>query len=111
MADFLAVSISRPTVVEGSVFTATANFRLAGAASIPTTARYRVDDDCSELKAWTTLTPAAAISFTVPVAATAIRDTSARRELRFLTIEADAGLSTQLRESIAFEVTNVNGSY
>ena len=110
MADVCEVSVPRPVVNEGSTFTATASFRTRSTAlaSTPTTVRYRVDDSChGEITPWTSTTASSSVSVTLPSSATAIRDESAQREVRYLTFEADSGLSTQVRGQVAFEVENL----
>jgi len=81
-----------------------------GAASVPTTVRYRVDsgETASELVAWTTITPAANGMFTIAAAANAIEDDDNVMERRVLTIEADAGLSTAFNVSRTYVVRNGN---
>lgn len=110
MADQVEISIPRPVVNEGSAFTATANFRTrsTAAASTPTTVRYRVDDPCyGEILAWTSASAASSVTITVSSAANEIQDESNTRESRLLTFEADAGLSTQVRGTVAYDVQNV----
>lgn len=79
-----------------------------GADSTPTTVRYRVDsgETAQELVAWTTVTPAAAGTFTIPATANAIDDDDNVIERRVLTVEADAGLSTAFNVSRTYVIRN-----
>lgn len=109
--DQVSIRLPRPNVKEGSAFTATAYFRdrATAAASAPSTAKYRID--CltteKEIKGWTTLTPAASISISIVAADNAIQDESNAYEIRRLTVAGNPDLTTQVRETADWMVTNL----
>ena len=113
MPDQIAIQVPRPRVMEGSAFTATAYFRnrATSAASAPSAVRWRVDclTTGREVVGWTSATAAASITISVPPAANAIHDDANFLERRQLVVEADAGLSTQERQAVTWEVKNIRG--
>lgn len=111
MTDTVAIQIPRPRVKEGSAFTATAYFRDAGAASTPTNVQYRIDNLTTgeNIADWTTVAAAANVSISVTATHNAIRSQCNRAERLQLTVDADHGLATQVRESVVYEVENVHG--
>lgn len=111
MADTVAIQIPRPRVKEGSAFTATAYFRASGAASTPTNVYYRIDNLTTDevIADWTSVSAAGNVSISVTSTHNAIRDQSNRYEKLQLTVAADHGLSTQVREAAQWEVENVRG--
>lgn len=111
MADTVAIQLPRPRVKEGSSFTATAYFRASGAASIPTNVHYRIDNlTTGEVIAdWTSVSAAANVSISITATHNAIRSQCNRYERLQLSVDADHGLSTQVRESVVYEVENVRG--
>jgi hypothetical protein len=111
MADTVAIQIPKPRVKEGSSFTATAYFRASGAASTPTNVYYRIDNlTTGEAKAdWTSVSAAANVSISVTATHNAIGSQSNRTEKLQLTVAADHGLSTQVRNFAEWEVENVRG--
>lgn len=114
MADVIAISIPRPQVTEGTAFTATAYFRnrSSSAASVPTTAKYRIDclSTGNQVRDWTTLTPSASISIAISPSDNATQDDANDSEVRQLTVMADEGLSTQVVESARWSIENLYGS-
>jgi hypothetical protein len=111
MTDTVAIVIPRPQVKEGSAFTATAYFRTAGEGVVPTNAYYRIDNltACTVVKDWTSITAAASISVPVTSTHNAMVSQAHRTERLQLTVDADHGLSTQVRDSAQWEVSNVLG--
>jgi len=103
------IRIPQGNVEEESSFTATVYFRLADASTVPTTVRYRIDDDYSgdEVRGWTDLTPAASIEITITPDDNKSVNGSRREERRLLTIEANTDLDTQTRERIAWTVKTI----
>jgi len=73
-------------------------FDIAGAATTPTTAEYRIDD-CRTGKAlvgWTTLTPSSVMTIDIPGSINAIINSDrATPEIKTVTVRIDDGLSTQ----------------
>lgn len=113
MPDQCQIQIPRPSVKEGSAFTATAYFRLrsTGAADAPSTVKYRIDNLTvrQTVLDWTTATASAAVSIAITATNTAIRDQINREEKLQLTVAGNPDTSTQVRESIVFEVENIRG--
>lgn len=111
MTDQVAISIPRPSVKEGSAFTATAYFRdrATQAASAPTNIRYRIDclTTGTVLADWTSTSAASSVSISVTGTHNAIQSQCNAKEIKQLTISADHGLSTQVRECAQWEVHNV----
>jgi hypothetical protein len=98
-------------VKEGSAFTATAYFRTAGDAVVPTNAYYRIDNltGGSVVKDWTSLTPASSISIAVTSTYDALNSQCNKTEKLQITVDADHGLSTQVRTTAEWLVENVRG--
>lgn len=105
------IKIPKPTIKEGSSFTATAYFRSDAAGAAPTTAKYRVDclTTGKNLTGWTSLTPAASINITITATENAIQAQSNRIEKKQLTIAGDPDTSIQTRETITWNVENIRG--
>lgn len=112
--DQIEIIIPRPKVQEGSAFSAVAYFRdrATSAASVPTSAKFRVDNltTGAELAGWTSLTPAASITIPITSTYTAIASTCNTRESVQLTVAGDYGLATQVRNAVIFTVENLYGS-
>jgi hypothetical protein len=112
MADQIEIVIPRPTLNEGTGFTALAYFRTrsTSSASIPTTAKYRIDCLSTEtaLLDWTTLTPASSIS--IPIAGQYNAIQSSGDEVKQLTVMANEGLSTQVLQDVRWTVEDLYGS-
>lgn len=110
MADQVSITIPRPKVQEGSAFTATAYFRdrATAAASTPTNIRYRVDclTTGTVLADWTTVSAASSATISITATHNAIKDSGNTTERKQLTVAADHGLSTQVRERAVWEVEN-----
>jgi len=94
---------------EKSSFTATVYFRESNAATTPTTARYRIDDNSTgdSIRGWTDLTPAVSIEITIEPDDNQIVSSTRREERRQITIEANTGLSTQTRELAYWTVKRI----
>lgn len=105
------ISIPELVVKEGSSFTATAYFRLAGTASASTTAKYRIDclTTGKELTDWTALTPAVSISIPITATHNAIQWQSNRIEKKQLTVASDPGETDQTRTKRTWNVENIEG--
>jgi hypothetical protein len=105
----------RDQTPESSAFTVTAKFwddsTDVWTASTPTTARYRIDDPDtgSEILAWTSLTPATSISIDITATNNAIVDDSCSTERRQITVQANAGLSTQYQGTMDYWIRNLAG--
>ena len=80
-----------------------------GVLFIPTNARYRVDDLVSKnaLVAWTSLTPAATMTITIPATVNAIIDSTKTHEEKVVTVETDAALTTAHTEDYHYRVKNL----
>ena len=111
MADTVAIQIPKPRVQEGSSFTATAYFRAAGAASTPTNVYYRLDNLTTgeAIADWTSVTAAGNVSISITATHNAIRSQCNRYERMQLTVAADHGLSTQVRETATWDLENIRG--
>ena len=92
-----ATITARPVNKDGNLF-------------IPITARYRLDDLDSkkELIDWTTLTPAKEMTITIPGSSNGIIATNRKRERKVLTVNLDAGLSTEHFEEHIYFVKNLH---
>lgn len=102
----------RNRVNESSSATFTARFYTdAWVANAPTTARYRIDnpDNDTAILGWTSLTPATSNSIVVTGAQNAIVYNCSREERRQLTVECNAGLSTQYQICKDFWIKNLAG--
>ncbi len=104
------INIPKNAVQEESSFTATVYFRLVDAATVPTTARYRVDDTTTgkAIRAWTDLTPAASIEITMNPNDNLIVSNTRREERRRMTIETDTDLDTQTRTNAYWSVKSID---
>lgn len=80
-------------------------------ALTPTTLRYRIDDVARgyECLAWTSLTPAASSTISVPASANAILNGLNNRETKVLLIQANAGLTNQYAGTFFYTVVNTLG--
>lgn len=82
-----------------------------GAAYLPTTARYRLDD-CNTKQAlvgWTTLTPATEMQISIPGSANDIKDTTLNKpEQKILTVNTDLDLATQQYSEYFYGVKNLS---
>ena len=109
--DTVAIQLPKPRVKEGSGFTATAYFRDAGVASVPTNVQYRIDNITNGyvVSDWTSVTAAANVSIAITGTQNALRSQCNRFERLQLTVDANHGLSTQVRDSAVYEVENVRG--
>ena len=96
---------------EKSSFNATAYFRVADAATAPTTAKYRVDNLTArkELKDWTSLTPAVSNTIAMTSTFNAIQNESNRIEKVQLTVAADPDGDTETRDTVTWNILNLRG--
>lgn len=103
------ISVPAPQVQEGSSFSATAYFRLAGTASASSTAKYRVDCKTTGkvLQDWTSLTPAVSISIPITATFNAIQGQSNRIEKKQLIVASDPDAATQTRAIRTWKVVNL----
>jgi len=103
------ITLPKNRFQEGSSFTATAYFRLGNASTVPTTARYRIDDSTTgdAIRAWTDLTPAASIEIAITPDDNQIVSSTRREERRQITIETNTGLDTQTRERLTWVVKRI----
>lgn len=105
----------RNTVNEGSAFTVIAKFWddsvEAWVAATPTTIRYRIDslEGCYTILDWTSGSAATSLTITVSRTANAILDDCRARERKQLTVEVDAGLSTQYQGTYEWYTRNLTG--
>lgn len=114
MADQISIRAPKTLYKEGSNFVATVALRLrsTGAASTPTTLKYRIDCKTTqrEILDWTTLSASSSASITVTGAQNAIQSDVNDYEWKQLTVMADENLSTQCRETFRWRVENLYGS-
>ena len=107
--------LSRSGVDEGSAFTLTAKFYDDASdpwtLTAPTTIRYRIDNLSSgaNILDWTTVSAASSASIVVTGAQNATQDQGLVSELHEMTVQADAGLSTQSAPSFRWKVVNLRG--
>lgn len=111
MPDQIAIQIPRPTVREGSAFTATAYFRNRAtlAADAPSAIKYRLDNltACETVLDWTTVTPAANVSIAITADQNAIRARCNPTERMQLTVASNPDTATQVRETVEWDVMNI----
>lgn len=111
MPDQIAIQIPRPAVREGSAFTATAYFRTRAtqAADAPSSIKYRLDNltTCETVLDWTTVAAAANVSIAITATQNAIRSNCNRSERMQLTVASNPDTSTQVRETVEWDVTNI----
>jgi hypothetical protein len=99
-------------VNESSAATFTASFyNDSWTATAPTNARYRIDnpDNDTEILGWTTLSPATSNSIAVTGAQNAIVHNCSAEERRQITVQGDAGLSTQYQVTKDWWIKNLAG--
>ena len=111
--DRVELQLPKTLINEGSAFTATVRFRDSAtkAASVPTTAEYKLWNTNlhEEIRDWTTLTPAASIDIPVVAADNAIESKiSVIERVEFLVV-ADRGLATQVSEAAYYSIKNLGG--
>lgn len=114
MADQIAILIPKTAWQEGSAFTASVNLRTrsSGAASTPTSLKYRIDclTTGREVADWTSAAASSSASISITGTHNAILSDANDYEIKQLTVMADDGLSTQHRESRRWRVENLYGS-
>lgn len=121
MADQIAIRFEDLTANEGSQLPVVVNFRnrVAGTASTPTTAEYKVMDIENEevITDWTSMgTPDTRMTLQLDKDDLSLDQSRSRVEFsrsadqrRLLIVAADRGLSTQVIEQRQFRVRNVGG--
>lgn len=107
--DVIELALASHEVYEQSAMTCVASFREATAAAVPTNAYWMLEDQLSgcEIQAWTSLTPASEISFSVPATLNLMRNETRQYERKVLSVASDYGLSTQLVHSHVYDVKNI----
>lgn len=114
MSDQIELSVPKPTVAEGSAFSATANFRTrsTSAASAPTTIKYRLDclTSGAQIADWASVSAASSVTIAVTGTHNAIQSNGNDYEVKQLTVMADEGLTTQVRQAVRWRVENLYGS-
>lgn len=81
-----------------------------GNALVPTTAKYRIDcdsNDGKEVRDWTNLTPASAMTINIESSDTAIIDDNNEEEVRRVTVLLNEGLSSQYTDECVYVVKNL----
>ena len=104
------VQVPDPIVKEGHSFTATAYFRVDGAASAPgTNIKYRLDNlqTGTQVLDWTDVTPAVSVSIAITSAQNAILNNSNRIEKMQLTVAADRGETNATYGKVTWNIENV----
>jgi hypothetical protein len=107
--------LSRNEVQEDSAFTLTAKFYDDAAdpwtLSAPTTVRYRIDDVSggAQIRDWTTVTTGTSVSIVITSTDNAIQQDYRTCERKQITIQANAGLTTQYVDTFHWVVNNVQG--
>lgn len=109
----LTANVTQHRVKEASGMTVTARFYDDSAdpwtLAAPTTARYRIDCGANSVLGWTSLTPATSIAIPVTATDNALQSQSNANEPRQITVQANAGLSTQYSETYEWSIVNVAG--
>lgn len=106
---------SRARTLEGSSFNLTAKFYDDSAfpwtLSAPTSARYRIDCLTTGVvvRDWTNLSAASSITISVTASDNKIQSDLNTRENKMLTVQANAGLSTQYNEVYRWKIYNLQG--
>ncbi len=112
MADQIVFFQRRDRALEGSRHVITVSFRdrATAAASTPTNVRYRLDDahGC-ELVGWTSASAAASVDIAITPTQNVMQNECERAEKRVLTVAADYGLSTQVLDSVSYDLENARG--
>ena len=106
------VTVPNTIVKESSSFTATAYFRVAGAASASVTnSQYRIDNltTGSKVADWTALTPAVSIEIPITSAHNKILNNSDRFEKLQLTVASDRGETSATYDTVIWKVENIYG--
>jgi hypothetical protein len=113
VADVISILIGEPQVAAGSAVAATVNFRTrsTASASTPSSIRYRVDCLTSKRQVinWTSVSAASSVSITIPGTSNGTIDSSNDLEQRQITVEADTGLSTQVKAAATWKVRTIRG--
>ena len=102
--------LTRRQVNEGSAFTTVAKFyddsTELWTASTPTSIRYRVDAGNHVIRDWTTGTPGTSLTISLTSTDNAIVNDCSQVEPRTLTVQCDAGLSSQYSDTYEWSVKN-----
>ena len=83
-----------------------------GAALVPTTVEWRLDDKTNgtEVVAWTSIaSPASTMTFTIPPDNNAIEDETNVSETQIFGIRVDDGLASEAHEEFEYSVLNLTG--
>jgi len=96
---------------EKSAVTVGANFRSGGAAAVPTTVHYRVDNLTTKTNIvdWTSVTPAASVSISITPAQNTITSNCNPWERRQVTFAADKDTATETRDIVEYKLMNIGG--
>ena len=80
-----------------------------GLVFTPTNARYRVDDLDSEeaIVAWTSLTPSTEMTITIDATDNAMQNADKKQEIRVVTVETNAGLTSAHPEEYRYKLKNL----
>ena len=101
-----------PRHKERSSFTATAYFRdSSDAAEAPSTVHYRIDDltTAAVVLDWTTITAAVSVNILIKSEYNKIIADSNSYEVRQLTVSADKGTDNETRDTVQWQVENIDG--
>jgi hypothetical protein len=81
----------------------------SGVAAVPTSARYRLDDEKSstEILDWTSLTPASSIEITITPAQNALIDPTRDEEIHVLTVESTFAAGDVMPAEYRFKVRSL----
>ena len=112
MADTVAIVANKDHVLESGSLTATAYFRLSGAADTPADVWYRVQclTTNQELTGWTSVSAASSVSITLSGVNTDIKDASNKYERKQLQVSADMDASDEVRGALVYTVENLAGA-
>lgn len=109
-ADQITFTLRKDRIKEASTIIVVARFRDRATAAdvIPTNVKYRLDclTTGAELVDWTTVTPAASVTISIPASENEMQYADSRIERKQLTVAADFALSTQFIETLDYEVRN-----
>ena len=116
-ADQIAISIPKTRVKERSSFTATVYFRQRSDASAatPGTVHYRIDNISTNetVVDWTSVSPSASVSISVPASANSIGGVTyggrARRQRMQLSVSIEKDSATEVIETREYWVTDIYG--
>lgn len=98
-------------VNEQSYYKVTASFFEDGVASLPDTVDYQIycKTTGTLVRDWTSVTPAESVEITATATDNAIINDVNAREVKQMTIRANAGTDTQYIHKVEWEVVNLGG--